>query len=79
MDFWPAYHISCPMGDPTRTPLNPIPRPSCDGLPANHDDVRKDVGPAPLALVANGAQRVGPREFRMLGGGGHLATPLAPM
>lgn len=65
----PAYHILFPICDPTRTPPNPISRPSFGGVPPYQVYVRNGRDPTSSASAASGAYRVNP----------HLETRLVTM
>ena len=58
-------------------PPNVIPRAAFYGVAPREAFVRHVKDPAPSALLASGATRAPPREFRAPGGEGFMDTPLA--
>ena len=76
MEGWPKYDILLPTGGPNCAPINPISRPTSQGVSPRDVFVRGGQHPAPSAFLASGARRVDSRGFRMLDGEGNLETPL---
>ena len=55
--------------------LNPMPPPTFEGLSPNRVYARNGLGPASMALVASGPERVEFRAFRTLDGAEKIYGP----